>query len=122
MKRFVLMLAIGLVFIVGLSGNAFGLARPYDYQAIYLDPDDHTWGGEGSGGSPGTHRPTEDSSTTWVPGFMPIDLFFNAVLSGWWWPTSADTGAVSQSSDYTVPIQENSGANNSEANTNNKGN
>ena len=122
MKRFVLALVVGLMFIIGLSSDAFSRAQPFDFRSPCIDPDDHTWGGEQEGGSPSLGRKPEDPSAIWVSGFKSLNVFFNGIVARWWWPENTDTGAASESTDYSVPIHHNNEAKNLEANSNHKGN
>jgi hypothetical protein len=50
MKRYVIAVALGLIFVFGLSLNAAGKQRPEYYKDPADMSDDHTWGGENGWG------------------------------------------------------------------------
>jgi hypothetical protein len=122
MKRFMFVLAVGLMFVVSLSSNALPRSQPFDARYPYMDTDEHTWGGENEGGSPGPVIEPEKTSRIRISGFMSFDVFFNTILVKWWLSNDTGTSEAPQNSYYAVPVQHDSETRQPETSTNNKGN
>ncbi len=122
MKRIILVLALGLILVVSLGGQAFSRMQPYNYQDPRLDGDEHTWGGEQEGGAPGLRSVIHDPSPRTVTGFMHLDVFLNSFFLKLWFVDNARTGVATRATYYVKPIHHDSYDGKLEANSNNKGN
>jgi hypothetical protein len=122
MKRFMFVLAVGLMFVVSLSSNALPRSQPFDARYPYMDTDEHTWGGEQEGGTPGPSIKPAQLSPIVIGGFIPFEVFFNGILVSWWSSNDTGTSEAPQNPYYVVPIQHNSETRQPETSTNNKGN
>lgn len=122
MKRFMCVLAVGLIFVVSLSSDAVSRSSLYDIRHPAVEVEEHSWGGENEGGSPDPVTEPEIPSLNQISGFMPFDLFFNAIFVKWWLSTDAGASEAPQNSSYAVPVQHDSETKQLETSTNNKGN
>jgi hypothetical protein len=116
-------MAVGLILVLSLSGDAFSRAEPFNMVKPYIDPDDHTWGGDQPAGSsdrsvgnPG------DPYVGWVTGITPWDVFFNSIFRGSWWYLKIDSSPTKQNDVPAAVIRSNSDERNLEVSSNNKGN
>ena len=121
MKRFMFVLAVGLIFVVSLSSDAISRSHPFDFRYPHRDTDEHTWGGENEG-SPGPLIKAAQPNPIVVGNFTPFEVFFNAILANWWVSKDTGTSEAPQNASNAVPIQQNSETTQLETSSNNKGN
>ena len=80
MKRIITVLAFLLILILGLSGDAYSLSRPYNDPMIGPSGEDHPWGGEEVIDDPYSQNSTVTAPTTYITGIFGIDLLFRQFI------------------------------------------
>lgn len=80
MKRIISVLAFLLILILGLSGDAYSLSRPYNDPMIGPGGEDHPWGGEEVIDDPYSQNNTIEVPSTYITGIFGIDLMFRQFI------------------------------------------
>lgn len=123
MRRIILVLAVGLILLVCLGGDAFSRVQPYNHRSPFIIvSEDHPWGGEHEGGDPGFESANQDDSRFVVTGFTHLDVFLNSVFVKWWLGNDIRTGEATQPTHHAVPMHHHSDDLKLEANSSDKGN
>jgi len=123
MKRLMLLLAMGVILVVSLTSVALSRVEPFNLQKPYVDPDDHTWGGDQPAGvsDRGINQPGKPY-VGWFSSITTWDVFINNLFGNWWWLLKTDAGSAAPTRSSAAGVRSHSEESNLEVPSNNKGN